>query len=74
MGHLKALRQSLGLKQKDAALRIGCTAAELSRLESGKVDPKLSTLQKVADGLGVTLSQLFDPWHVTKRSSTKDAS
>jgi transcriptional regulator with XRE-family HTH domain len=32
----------------------------LSELETGKRDPSLSVLKTIADGLSITLSQLFD--------------
>lgn len=47
-----ALAHALGWRGPDAG-------AQVSRIESGKVEPKLSTLQRLADALGVTLDSLL---------------
>ena len=44
-----------GLKQKDLAERIGTKQSAISRLESGKYNPSLAFLNKVAEALNVKL-------------------
>ena len=47
-------------KSRDAFLKvIEMHKANLHRLINGEVDPQLTTLQKIADGLGVPVRELF---------------
>jgi len=48
-------RITKGLTQKELARRIGTRQSAVSRLESGKYNPTLSFLQKVADALDARL-------------------
>lgn len=48
---LKLRRTALGLPLGVVAGRAGMASSQLSRLESGRVDPKLSTVQRVAHAL-----------------------
>lgn len=45
--------------QSELAKRAGCSVSYLSMLENSKRDPTLSTVQKVADALGVPIEILF---------------
>ncbi|HVY97639.1 MAG TPA: helix-turn-helix transcriptional regulator [Solirubrobacterales bacterium] len=55
---VRQLRHSAGLRQEDLAHRAGVHFSTLRRIETGKADPTLSTLRRVADGLGVTLAEV----------------
>lgn len=44
----------------DMAQKLGITPQYLSRIESGKVDIKLSTLKKIANILEVPVSDLIE--------------
>jgi transcriptional regulator with XRE-family HTH domain len=57
---IKKYRTVKGLSQKEIALELGINQAQYSRIESGKVEPTLSSLGKIADALGVRLPELFD--------------
>lgn len=57
---LKAERVLKGIKQMDMAHKLGITPQYLSRIESGKVDIKLSTLKKIANILEVPVSDLIE--------------
>ncbi|MEG2984107.1 MAG: helix-turn-helix transcriptional regulator [Peptostreptococcaceae bacterium] len=57
---LKAERVLKGIKQMDMAQKLGITPQYLSRIESGKVDIKLSTLKKIANILEVPVSDLIE--------------
>jgi predicted transcriptional regulator len=48
---LKKKRESLGLKQADVARKAGISQSMIARIESGTVDPRVSTLRKVIDVL-----------------------
>lgn len=60
---LRFLRQSLGLTLKDAASRIGCSRAELTRLERSEHEStiRLSSLTKVLAAYGCRLVWLPVP-------------
>jgi len=57
---IKKYRAVKGLSQKEIALGVGIDQAQYSRIESGKVEPTLSSLGKIAEALGVRLPELFD--------------
>jgi transcriptional regulator with XRE-family HTH domain len=56
---IKHFRASKGLSQKEVALSIGIDQAQYSRIESGKVEPTLSSLEKIAEALGTDVAKLF---------------
>lgn len=51
-GQLRRVRKSLGMTQELLAERVGTKKSNISRLESGRYNPSLEFLVKVADGLG----------------------
>ncbi len=55
---LKEWREKRGLSLRQLAERSGVHHMSLFRLESGKLDPQLSTLLKLCGALGITLNQL----------------
>ena len=52
---LREKRKGLGLSQRAMAADIGVGHGHLSLIETGVVDPKLSTLRRMADRLGEPL-------------------
>lgn len=44
--------------QEELGLRIGQPQSWISRIESGQVDVKWSTVRRLADGLGISVSDL----------------
>ncbi len=48
-------RKSVGLTQEQLSARTGIDQAILSRIENGKANPSIGTLQKLAKGLGKRL-------------------
>jgi len=52
---LRDKRKELGLSQRALASDIGVGHGHLSLIETGVVDPKLSTLRRMADRLGEPL-------------------
>lgn len=56
---IRFLREEQGLSQRALAKAAGISAAALSQLESGQNSPSVATLEKLADGLGKTVSAFF---------------
>ena len=56
---IQKLRESKGISQQDLAAKCNFEKSNMSRLEAGRVNPTLSTLEKVANALGVTIAELF---------------
>lgn len=56
---LKMLRQERGLSQEGLALLCNIDRTYVGRLENLKRNPSLEILSKIADGLGMTLSELL---------------
>lgn len=57
--NLRAARKRLELTQEEVAHRSGLEPAEISRIEGGKRDPRVSTLEKLAKALEVDPGQLL---------------
>jgi transcriptional regulator with XRE-family HTH domain len=58
--NLRAARKKLGLTQEQVAERSGVQAGEVSRIESGKRDPQISTVLKLAKAVEVRPGQLLE--------------
>ena len=56
---LKTIREAKQLAQKKVALSIQMDPSQYSKIEKGKTDPSVSTLQKIAQALDVTMADLF---------------
>lgn len=56
---IKALREARGLSQRQLGERIGTTQSAVARLEAGGSPPSLSTLERVAEALGVEIDVQF---------------
>lgn len=56
---LKSIRVLRGIKLKDMASKLEITPQYLSRIESGRVDIKVSMLLKIADILNVNPNELL---------------
>lgn len=54
-------REAAGLSQRDLATRMGTSQAAVARLEAGGVGSTLTTLQRVADALGMAISVDLEP-------------
>lgn len=57
---IQELRELKGVSQQDLAAKCNFEKSNMSRLESGRVNPTLSTFEKIANALGVSLSELFN--------------
>lgn len=56
---VRQLRLERGLTQKELAELVGMSASEVSRLELVAKRPYIRTLHRLADGLGVNMTDLF---------------
>jgi len=58
--NLRAARKRLGLTQEEVAERSGVHPTEVSRIEAGKRDPRISTLLRLARAVEVEPGRLLD--------------
>lgn len=57
---IKELRTQAGMSQESFANSIDMARTYFAEVETGKRNISIRNLQKIADGLGVTLSEFFD--------------
>lgn len=58
--NLRGARKRLGLTQEQVGERSGVHPTEVSRIEAGKRDPRISTVLRLAKALEVRPGQLLD--------------
>ncbi len=56
---LREVRERKLLRQEDLAERTGITLSTISRLENGLQRPRVTTIKKLAEGLGVPPEDLI---------------
>ena len=56
---IRELRKKTGLSQENFASKIGMDRTYYASVESGKRNISLNNIKKIADGLGISLSELF---------------
>ncbi|MFE6408544.1 helix-turn-helix domain-containing protein [Streptomyces sp. NPDC057837] len=56
--HIRGVREHHNLSQQDVCGRSGIDVASYSRIEQGHSSPKLDTLIRIADAIGVELDEL----------------
>lgn len=57
---VKSLRHEQKISQEELAARSGLDRTYLAGIESGKRNPTIESIQKVASGLGISLAQFFE--------------
>ena len=57
---IRELRNETGLSQEKFALKIGMDRTYFASVELGKRNIALKNIEKIANGLGVSLSELFE--------------
>jgi DNA-binding XRE family transcriptional regulator len=57
---LAALRLQHGWSQAELARQVGTSQSYIGRLETGGIDPQLSTVRKIALALGVPVAELVE--------------
>ena len=63
---IRTLRNSLGLSQEKFALLIGMDRTYYASVESGKRNISIANIEKIALGLGVPISVIFEKIEQTK--------
>lgn len=58
--NLKKLRLKKKLSQGDLAKKLEVDRAYISNIENGRMNPTLSTLEKIAGALAVSIKELVD--------------
>ena len=56
---LKRIRQQLRLSQRQLARQSGVANATISQVEAGKLNPTVSMLKKILDGIPMSLAEFF---------------
>lgn len=59
--NIKRLREIKKLSQKEVSAASGVPQGQYSRIENGKVEPSISTLEKLAGVFEVSLADFFAP-------------
>lgn len=59
-GNVKRLRESKKFSQKEVCAGTGIPQGQYSRIENGKVEPSVSTLEKLAKVFEVSISEFFN--------------
>jgi transcriptional regulator with XRE-family HTH domain len=57
---IREVREAKGLSQKEVALILVMNPSQYSKIENGKVDPQFSTIEKIANALGVDIADIFN--------------
>ena len=57
---IKELRKETGLSQEKFALKIDMDRTYFATVESGKHNISLQNIEKIANGLNITISELFE--------------
>ena len=56
---IKKIREGTGLSQEKFALSIGMDRTYFASVEAGRRNISICNIKKIADGLGISLSDLF---------------
>ena len=59
---IKMARKRAGLTIREMADKIEVSPTTIQNIESGKVDPRMSTMQKIAEACGVSVDKLWPPY------------
>jgi transcriptional regulator with XRE-family HTH domain len=72
--NIKRIRTAKKLSQKEVISVANLDSAQYSRIENSKTDPTVTTLEKIAKALGVSLSDLFASTDELKEINSYDKS
>lgn len=57
---LRARRRQMDLTLDDVATRAGCSESMLCKIETGKVNPSITLLRRLAEALSINIAALFE--------------
>jgi len=57
---IREIREAKGLSQKEVALTLVMNPSQYSKIENGKVDPQFSSIERIANALGVDIADIFN--------------
>ena len=57
--NLRKLRLKKNMSRGDLAIALEVDRADISNVENGRMNPTLSTLEKIANALGISSSELL---------------
>ncbi|MEK5160726.1 helix-turn-helix transcriptional regulator [Paenibacillus sp. FSL R5-0527] len=57
--NLKRIREERGVSQEELAIIIGVEKKDIGCWEDGKKEPRMGNVQKLAEALGVTITDLI---------------
>jgi transcriptional regulator with XRE-family HTH domain len=63
--NVRRLRNQLNLSQAALGERIGVRGSEISKVETGRQEPRYALLEKIAAGLEVPVAALFIPHDIS---------
>jgi transcriptional regulator with XRE-family HTH domain len=63
-GNVRRARKRLGLSQEQVAQRSGVHATEVSRIEAGERDPRVSTVERLAKAAEIRPGELLEEGRV----------
>lgn len=58
-GRLREVRERLGLSQRQLARQSGVANATISQIEASKLNPTVSMLKRILDGIPISLGEFF---------------
>lgn len=61
---IKKVREAKGLSQKEVAITLSMNPSQYSKIENGKVDPQFSSIEKIANALGVSIADIVNSENV----------
>lgn len=72
--NIKRIRTAKNLSQKEVTINAKLDTAQYSRIENGKTDPSVNTLERIAKAIGISLSDLFSSTEELKEINSYDKS
>jgi transcriptional regulator with XRE-family HTH domain len=73
VGHaLRRLRAERGFSQAEISRRSGLSTSRMSRYEAGETEPSLTSLKRILDALGVSLTELDEALETLRSGEEPD--
>lgn len=61
LGRLRTVRDRAAMTQRELGTKAGVSYVQISRIENGEVEPRPSTIRRLAQALGVEPAELMEP-------------